>query len=147
MPQRPPRQCHHPGCPNLVTDGGSYCREHLRSKWREQNIHRPSAAAQGYGARWRKLREQVLREEPYCRLCGAPASEVDHIVPRRRGGTDARSNLQPLCKSCHSSKTMRELNQRRRGGRGEKSLGSGSVEERGPAQILAAAESIRGVER
>ncbi|NBW09689.1 MAG: HNH endonuclease [Caulobacteraceae bacterium] len=50
----------------------------------------------------------ILREEPLCRHCGAAASQVDHIVPLSRGGTDARENLQPLCHSCHSKKTASE---------------------------------------
>jgi 5-methylcytosine-specific restriction protein A len=57
----------------------------------------------------------VLSEEPLCRQCRTEgrtvaAVEVDHIVPRRQGGTDDRSNLQPLCTSHHSAKTMTELN-------------------------------------
>lgn len=48
----------------------------------------------------------VLREEPACRSCGDPASEVDHIdgdVTNNR-----RDNLQPLCGTCHKKKTYRE---------------------------------------
>jgi DNA modification methylase len=63
---------------------------------------RGSSTAQGYGADWRKLRARVLREEPDCRRCGAHATDVDHIVPRRQGGTNDRTNLQALCKQCHS---------------------------------------------
>ena len=37
------------------------------------------------------------------------ASEVDHILPRSRGGTDAWHNLQALCKPCHSKKTLAEI--------------------------------------
>ena len=37
-----------------------------------------------------------------------PATEVDHIVPKARGGPDAWDNLQALCKSCHSRKTAVE---------------------------------------
>lgn len=37
-----------------------------------------------------------------------PATEVDHIIPRSKGGTDIWENLQALCKSCHSKKTRRE---------------------------------------
>lgn len=36
------------------------------------------------------------------------ATEVDHIVPKRLGGRDEIENLQALCKSCHSRKTMME---------------------------------------
>jgi 5-methylcytosine-specific restriction endonuclease McrA len=62
---------------------------------------------------WRKLRAQVLRQESLCRACRAqgwvtPAQEVDHIVPRSRGGQSRRSNLQPLCVEHHRAKTAGE---------------------------------------
>lgn len=64
-------------------------------------------------AAWQALRASVLSDEPLCRACKTrgqvvPATDVDHIVPRAQGGTDARENLQPLCHSCHSRKTARE---------------------------------------
>ena len=40
-----------------------------------------------------------------CKVCGKVASHLDHVIPRARGGTDSPSNLQPLCRSCHSTKT------------------------------------------
>lgn len=36
------------------------------------------------------------------------AKHVDHIVPLKDGGTHAFSNLQSLCRSCHSRKTALE---------------------------------------
>ncbi|MGF6957988.1 HNH endonuclease [Paraburkholderia youngii] len=33
------------------------------------------------------------------------ATEVDHIVPLFKGGTDAPGNLQSLCEPCHAAKT------------------------------------------
>lgn len=76
---------------------------------------RPSAAARGYDRRWRRLRRRVLAEEPVCRDPDGrhpnevvAAVHVDHIIPRRNGGTDARENLQALCPSCHSYKTAIE---------------------------------------
>ena len=65
-------------------------------------------------AAWRKLRKQVLAEEPLCRHCAAqglvvPATEVDHM----RGAWDnRRESLQPLCKSHHSLKTAAEYHGR-----------------------------------
>jgi 5-methylcytosine-specific restriction protein A len=37
-----------------------------------------------------------------------PAQHVDHILPKNDGGTDEWENLQALCHSCHSKKTVRE---------------------------------------
>ena len=86
----------------VVISPARYCPAHRRSRRR-----RPSAAQRGYGRGWRKLRAAVLRATPRCRSCGGPATEVDHIVPLRAGGSHALANLQPLCKPCHSSKTAR----------------------------------------
>ncbi len=74
---------------------------------------RPSASARGYGGNWPKLRAYVLAGEPLCRECKGwgrlvPATDVDHIISRSRGGTDDLANLQPLCHACHASKTARE---------------------------------------
>jgi len=72
------------------------------------NRARGSAAARGYGYRWRRLRRMVLNREPLCVRCGVPATDVDHIVPRSRGGGDDFENLQAMCRSCHSRKTSQE---------------------------------------
>ncbi len=58
-------------------------------------------------------RHAVLDEEPVCRACKAQgltraSEEVDHIVPLERGGSDARSNKQGLCRPCHAAKTAAE---------------------------------------
>lgn len=106
--------------PELTRDPSGYCPKHKDAaeararKWKaEQDSQRESAYRRGYGARWRKLRAQILMDEPLCRECRkagciVPATDVDHIVARADGGTDDRSNLQPLCHACHSRKTVRE---------------------------------------
>jgi 5-methylcytosine-specific restriction endonuclease McrA len=35
---------------------------------------------------------------------------VDHRIPKRNGGTDDYWNLQPMCRSCNSSKRDRQSN-------------------------------------
>jgi len=70
-------------------------------------------------ANWQRLRAAVLAREPLCRECQrqgmvTAAHVVDHIVPVQDGGTDATSNLQPLCASCHNAKTQREIAERQR---------------------------------
>ncbi len=52
---------------------------------------RPSASRRGYGTDWRKLRAKTLKAP--CAACGAPwepGFHLDHIIPRRAGGSDSR---------------------------------------------------------
>ena len=84
---------------------------------RPEPERRASAAARGYDHRWQKIRAMQLRREPLCRICKTqgltvPATDVDHITPRRRGGSDRMTNLQSLCHTHHSQKTGREKWQR-----------------------------------
>ena len=65
---------------------------------------------------WRNVRELVLQANPLCANCESVglitvAQMVDHIEPVRLGGAfwDV-DNLQPLCNSCHASKSARERN-------------------------------------
>ncbi len=69
------------------------------------------AASDGRKGRpWRRLREQVLREEPLCQYCRTAASvTVDHVLPRSRYPELAhvRSNLVGACAWCQGSKGTR----------------------------------------
>lgn len=104
--------CNVPRCPNLAVKDGR-CAAHQREPWAGRR------GFAGYGADWLRLRAAVLREEPCCRLCGKQAVTVDHIVPRARGGTDVRSNLQPLCDSCRKAKDKHDAAVGKRLSRGE----------------------------
>ena len=44
-----------------------------------------------------------------CSYCGAKATEIDHIVPRAKGGTNSTYNLTPTCKSCNEKKSNLSL--------------------------------------
>ena len=57
-----------------------------------------------------RLREQVLREEPTCYLCGKRSSTVvDHVLPLSRFPELAhvRSNLRGACQICNGRKGSR----------------------------------------
>lgn len=113
MPTAAPKPCARPGCGALVRDG-RYCERH-RADARTYDRHRGSAAARGYGRRWRKARQTFLARNPFCTTvdpdgCTRIATIVDHIEPHR--GDDKlfwdTTNWQPLCKHCHDVKTARE---------------------------------------
>lgn len=83
---------------------------HRRADQPPKRDYRPSAAARGYGGRWRRIRRVVLAEEPLCRPCGEqgriqPAEHVDHDDGNVENMD--RANLVPMCHSCHSRKTVR----------------------------------------
>ncbi|WP_216636117.1 HNH endonuclease [Paramagnetospirillum marisnigri] len=59
------------------------------------------------------LRYDILRRaKGRCEACGVKAEEraieVDHIIPRNKGGSDDLSNLQALCYRCNAEKRDRD---------------------------------------
>jgi hypothetical protein len=59
------------------------------------------------------LRYDVLKRARFrCELCGVSADvralEVDHTIPRSKGGTDDLDNLQTLCYRCNAMKRDRD---------------------------------------
>ena len=59
------------------------------------------------------LRYEVFKRAHFrCELCGVSAEEkaleVDHILPRNKGGSDELHNLQALCYSCNAMKRDRD---------------------------------------
>ena len=53
-----------------------------------------------------KLRDFIFsRSNGKCSYCGKQAQEIDHIVPRSKGGTDSVNNLTATCRSCNEKKS------------------------------------------
>jgi 5-methylcytosine-specific restriction endonuclease McrA len=61
--------------------------------------------------RWPRLKMAPLvfeRDGRVCRYCGATDRlTIDHVLPRRRGGSDDLSNLVVACRQCNSKKGVR----------------------------------------
>ncbi|MEO9463911.1 HNH endonuclease [Sulfitobacter pontiacus] len=80
--------------------------------------HKLTTTERGLGWQWRKLRLTILRRDGYlCQLCwkggrATEATEVDHIVPRHKDGSDDPENLQGLCSPCHKAKTRADVSNR-----------------------------------
>jgi 5-methylcytosine-specific restriction protein A len=100
--------CNEPGCGVLVPRGR--CAQHaLVVQAVEAQTRRWCKLV-----RWQRLREAVLRDDPFCRICRTHGrhtltTEIDHILkhegdPRRFWD---RANLQGLCHTCHTAKTRR----------------------------------------
>lgn len=113
MPLAPPRACLVPGCTGLAHKRGR-CSAHLVDFERTREGSEPWRAWYR-SARWLRLRALLFAREPLCRACltqgrTVPATEVDHVHAHRGNPTLFWSwaNLQPLCASCHSTKTRRE---------------------------------------
>jgi 5-methylcytosine-specific restriction endonuclease McrA len=51
-------------------------------------------------ARWEYYRGK-------CWMCRKPATDMDHVKPLSRGGSNWPSNLRPACQSCNSRKGSR----------------------------------------
>ncbi|MGH2740698.1 MAG: HNH endonuclease [Actinomycetota bacterium] len=47
------------------------------------------------------------RDDWMCQYCGDPAENVDHVIPRSRGGTHAWENVVAACRRCNSRKQNR----------------------------------------
>ena len=101
-------ECREPGCHR--TTEGAYCGLHVRPH--TERAPRPSPASRGYDREWQERRLEVLARDRYrCQQCNARVTRsapVDHIVPKRAGGSDDHDNLQTLCINCHSRKTRKE---------------------------------------
>ena len=108
MPKQSLKACAFPGCPTLFRGAGSYCPEHAKTEQRRYNAtERTSEAKKRYGYHWKKIRAKFLNSHPFCEECRKNgryviATEVHHILPLARGGTNSIDNLMPLCKPCHS---------------------------------------------
>jgi diadenosine tetraphosphate (Ap4A) HIT family hydrolase/5-methylcytosine-specific restriction endonuclease McrA len=83
--------------------------EYLKKRGELVWEHRRRSAALISGT----IKYEVLKRAAHrCELCGIGADlkglEVDHILPRNRGGTDDLENLQALCYSCNAMKRDRD---------------------------------------
>lgn len=60
----------------------------------------------GLGA---KLIESIMsRDIRACRYCGSSDRlGVDHVIPRKRGGTDSAENIVVACRKCNARKQSR----------------------------------------
>ena len=56
-------------------------------------------------------RSVFLRDNHRCQYCGATAENIDHVVPRSRGGTHSWDNVVAACRPCNARKEDRFLHE------------------------------------
>lgn len=122
-------------CGNLIPYGSTYCktcapivaeireariRESRRRSNREYNKTRDPKYGRFYNSKeWRILSHKRLQDDGYkCVLCGAIASEVDHIKAiQTPEGWELRldyNNTRSLCLDCHNKKHKRFMKKDKR---------------------------------
>jgi len=52
-------------------------------------------------------RAVFARDEGTCQYCGSPAENLDHVVPRSKGGEHSWENVVAACRRCNSQKENR----------------------------------------
>ena len=79
--------------------------------------HGQSRHDRGYGYTWELQRKRILKRDRYlCVPCyergiPMPATSVDHIVAKAKGGTDEATNLRSLCSECRAKKDAADRGQ------------------------------------
>jgi 5-methylcytosine-specific restriction endonuclease McrA len=56
-------------------------------------------------------RAVFARDNHRCQYCGAPADNIDHVVPRSRGGEHVWENVVAACRPCNTRKEDRLLHE------------------------------------
>eukprot|EP00286_Rhodomonas_abbreviata_P002215 CAMPEP_0181346842 /NCGR_PEP_ID=MMETSP1101-20121128/33552_1 /TAXON_ID=46948 /ORGANISM="Rhodomonas abbreviata, Strain Caron Lab Isolate" /LENGTH=336 /DNA_ID=CAMNT_0023458999 /DNA_START=565 /DNA_END=1575 /DNA_ORIENTATION=- len=51
----------------------------------------------------------LLRDEGVCQYCGSTAENVDHVIPRSKGGLHRWDNVAACCRACNSRKADKFL--------------------------------------
>lgn len=65
-----------------------------------------------YRARIALNRRAVFARDGHrCQYCGKPAENIDHVVPRSRGGTHSWDNVVAACRPCNTRKEDRLLSE------------------------------------
>ena len=97
----------------LVGDQSDWAKRHrkwLQSQIRAQRLAEARLLGSHSDTEWTEILE---RFDFRCVACGCrpdPRPCKDHIVPIHMGGSDAASNLQPLCRECNASKRASTFN-------------------------------------
>lgn len=101
-PERAPKVCAEPGCPNDADRKSGRCPDHQERPW-----------ARGSASSRERIPEPLRRavkrrDRGRCVFCRRPARQVDHRLPVAWGGLTLPENLQLMCDEDHEVKRREE---------------------------------------
>lgn len=120
------KECKATGCLRYSVEGSDYCIEHQNLQRRDdeerakrkgfyRNARHNQWQSLYASRRWKDLRAEVLKDSPYCEICGGIATDVHHVIPHNGdpGLFYDRGNLVSICQGCHAKETQKESEQRK----------------------------------
>lgn len=84
--------------------------ERPRHNWTRFLAARGAINRDPYGSAHKRIRRELIAEDPNCRRCGKLGSHADHKLAICMGGETTKENMTLLCLSCSRSKTAQEGN-------------------------------------
>lgn len=81
-----------------TNSSGNFCSKFCYWRWMEKQD-----SIAGRGSRWASIRREMIRQNPFCGICGNMDEklEVHHIIPYNLTYDNRKTNLIPLCHDCH----------------------------------------------
>jgi 5-methylcytosine-specific restriction endonuclease McrA len=84
--------------------------EKSKAKWHKRQAQKLGNGGSYTGAEWKALCDHYGNKCLACRE--SKPLTVDHVVPVSKGGSNDISNIQPLCRSCNTSKLDKTIDYR-----------------------------------
>jgi hypothetical protein len=108
----PIQLCTDPSCRNY----GHYCRIHLKDVVKEKiPIAKVNDGRKEQEKEYLKLRKVFLRDHPFCKECGQPATDIHHAAGKIGDKLLDVADFVPLCRKHHQYYEVRPIEAKEKG--------------------------------